>query len=97
MKISLTQDFRTLDELESDPRSVVKHARESGPVVVTVNGKPDVVILSAAQYEWDQHRSRLKKLIAEGEEDIAAGRVQSLEDFAKEIGCEDALANGTSE
>lgn len=86
MHISLTQDFRTIEELEKDPRSVVDQVHETGrPVVLTRDGKPDLILLDAATYERNLRVKNLKELLEEGEADRAAGRVQSIEDFEAEF------------
>jgi len=60
--------------------------------VITVNGKPAAVLMSAAQFdswkETDEIMSDplLMKDIREAEEDIKAGRVEDWEDVKKELG-----------
>lgn len=60
--------------------------------VITVNGKPAAVLMSAEQYkswkETDEIMSdpALMKAIREGEEDEKAGRVYDWEDIKKELG-----------
>ena len=59
--------------------------------VITVNGKPAAVLMSAAEYEsWKETNEiladpGLMKAIKEGEEDIKAGRVYDWEDVKKEL------------
>jgi prevent-host-death family protein len=63
--------------------------------VITVNGSPAAVLISAAEYEsWKETNEimsdpQLMKDIAEGEKDIAAGRVYNWEDVKKELGFDD--------
>lgn len=60
--------------------------------VVTVNGKPAAVIMSAREYEgWKETNEiladkGLMKAIRQGEKDIQAGRVSDWEDIKKELG-----------
>lgn len=60
--------------------------------VITVNGKPAAVILSAAEYEsWKETEEILAdkqamKEIKEAEEDIKAGRVHKWADVKRELG-----------
>jgi prevent-host-death family protein len=52
MPISVTEDIRSVSELKRDTRKIFRHLHETGrPMVVTVKGKPDVVLLDAAVYE----------------------------------------------
>ena len=59
--------------------------------IITVNGKPAAVLMSAQEYEsWRETNEilsdpKLVKSIKEGEEDIKNGRFITLEDFRKEL------------
>ncbi len=86
MSISLTEDFKTVEELTAQPRQVLEQVHRTGrPVVITKNGKPDVVILDAATYERKLNTLHLAQLLAEGEAAIKAGQVRSLEEFEEEF------------
>jgi prevent-host-death family protein len=60
--------------------------------VITVNGTPAAVLMSAAEFEsWKETMDilsdpELMKDIKEAEEDIKAGRVYDWEDVKKELG-----------
>ena len=60
--------------------------------VITVNGSPAAVLMSAAEYDsWNETLdiladSRLVKSIKQGEEDIKKGRVYKWEDVKKDPG-----------
>ena len=60
--------------------------------VITVNGSPAAVLMSAAEYDsWKETLdiladSRLVKSIKQGEEDIKKGRVYKWEDVKKDPG-----------
>ena len=60
--------------------------------IITVNGTPAAVLISADEYEsWKETNEimadpALMKAIAEGEEDIKKGRVHDWEDVKKELG-----------
>lgn len=86
MSISLTEDFRTLDELKESPEAIVRQVQNSeNGVVVTVKGKPAAVMLGVKQYEWLVHLVNFSRLIHEGEADIRAGRVRPIEEFIREL------------
>lgn len=59
--------------------------------VITVNGKPAAVLMSAAEYEsWKETNEILSdkglmKAIKQGEKDLEAGRVYDWEDVKKEL------------
>jgi len=76
----------TLAELRAAPLAVVKRARKPGhAIVVTSKGKPDVVVLSAADFERRLKLTNLALLIAEAEADVAAGRIRSAREFFAEF------------
>ena len=60
--------------------------------VITVNGKPAAVIMSAREYEgWKETNEiladkQLMKAIKQGEKDIEEGRVYDWEEVKKELG-----------
>lgn len=80
------ENRKTLAELESDPRAIVAQVHRTGqPVVVTVDGEPDVVIVNAATYERQLKKLNLAALLAEAERDIQAGRTAPIETFLDEL------------
>lgn len=86
MPLSVTEDIRSVSDLKRDTKGIFRHVHETGrPVVVTVNGKPGVVILDAAVYERRLKESNLARLIAAAEADVRAGRVRPAREALKEI------------
>ena len=86
MSISLTEDIKTMVELQENAQEIVDQIHQTGrPVVVTSGGKPDVVILDAAAYERRLKIANLAQLLMEGEADVRAGRVRPAEDFFDEL------------
>ena len=87
MSISLTEDIKTVAELEHRPLEILRQIHETGrPVVVTVEGKPDVVMMDAATLERRLKTADLARLLLEGEADARAGRVRAAREFLREIG-----------
>jgi prevent-host-death family protein len=86
MSISLTEDVKTVADLERNPRALVEQARETGrPIVIAEAGKPSVVLIDAAAYEHIVKSLNLARLLAEGEADVRAGRVRPASEFLKEL------------
>jgi prevent-host-death family protein len=86
MSISLKEDFRSLAEFEEDPREIVKQVHRTGrPVVVTVKGKPDLIVLDAGAFERRLKLVNLAGLLAEAEADVRAGRTRPAEEFLSEL------------
>lgn len=85
MTLSLTEDIKTVSELKKGLRAVLDQIRETGrPVVVTVNGKPEAVLIDVETYERKLKVLNLVSLLAEGEEDVRRGRTRSATAFLKE-------------
>jgi prevent-host-death family protein len=86
MAISLTEDFTTLEELRADPAVVIAKVHRTGrPVVVTVQGKPDVVILDAAVYESRVKAVNFAQLVAQAEAEVRAGLARPVKEASKEL------------
>jgi len=86
MAISLTEDIRPLTDLKRNTQKILDHIHKTGrPVILTKNGKADAVLLDARTYEKHLKASNLAKLLAAGEEDIAAGRECEMGQFLREF------------
>ncbi len=86
MPLSLTEDVKTVSELKKSLRAVLEQIRKTGrPVVVTVNGKPDAVLIDVETYERKLKALNLVGLLAEAEENIRRGRTRSASAFLKEF------------
>lgn len=70
---------------------VDKAKRKLDNFIITVNGSPAAVLMSAAEYEsWNETNEimsdpDLMKAIREGEDDIKNGRYVTLEELEKEL------------
>ena len=52
MHISLTEDIRSVTELKRNTRAIFNHLHQTGrPIVLTVNGKADAVMIEAKTFE----------------------------------------------
>lgn len=73
------------------PHLVDSAKRKLSEYIITVNGSPAAVLISAAEYEsWKEtseilSNPELMKAIKKGEEDIKADRVYDWEDIKKEL------------
>jgi prevent-host-death family protein len=86
MAISLTEDFKTAEELTNQTEAILEQVQKNGrPVVITHGGKPAAVLLDVAKYEWMVHLLNLSRLLNEGMEDVRAGRVRPAEEVFKEL------------
>ena len=86
MPLSLTEDVKTVSEVKQNLRAVLGQIRDTGrPVVVTVNGKPDAVLIDVETYERKLKVLNLVGLLAEGEQDVQQGRTRPASAFLKEF------------
>jgi len=86
MPISVTEDIRSVSELKRDTKKIFRHLDETGgPLVVTVKGRPDVVLLDAAVYEKRLAEINLTRLLSEAEADVREGRVRPAREAMKDI------------
>jgi prevent-host-death family protein len=78
MSLSLLGDVRSATDLRRNTLEILQQIHETGrPVIVTVNGKADAVLLDIRIYEEHLTAFKLARLLVEGEGDIAAGRVRA--------------------
>lgn len=77
MGLNLIEDIKSVSEFKKQIREVFTQVHRTGrPVVITVNGRPDVVVLDAAVFERKLSVLNLRALLAEGEADVAARRTR---------------------
>lgn len=82
MTIHITQDIRSVTELKRNMKEVFAHMHKTKrPVILTVNGKADAVLMDAKAYE----KQMILLAIAEGDRDIAAGRTRPFREVLKEL------------
>jgi prevent-host-death family protein len=56
MDINITDDIKSITDLKRDTNKILKQVHDTGrPVVLTVNGKAEAVLLDAKEYEKITH------------------------------------------
>jgi len=82
MPLSITEDICSVAELQRDANSILAHLHSTKrPVILTVNGKADAVLVDASEYEKTTRAFNVLKLLIPAEEDIQAGRYAEATDF----------------
>ena len=87
--INLSRDIQSLSTFKRNTNELINQMKETGnPMVLTVNGKAELVVQDAAAYQ--KLLDTLEKLetligIKKGLEDIATGNTQSLNQFIEEM------------
>ena len=86
MAISITEDIRSITELKRNTNAVLEQIHKTKrPVILTVNGKADAVILDAKEYEKMTNAFSLLKPLAPAEEDIKEGHHTEAKDFFRDF------------
>jgi len=86
MPISITEDIKTVSDLKRKTGEVFKQLHRTGrPIIVTVNGKPDVVLIDVESFERKLKTLNLRALIAEAERDVKKGHTRPARDFLREL------------
>ena len=86
MSISFAEDIRSVTDLKRHTREILDHVHQSGrPLVLTVNGRADSVLIDAKVYEKQLKAMNLARLLSEGEAQIATGQTRSARAFLDEF------------
>lgn len=84
--LSLKESIRPSSEIRNHYSEISRRCREEGEVVInTVNGKGDTVTLNYEEYKRQKARVELLEILAESEEDVRNGRVESIENTFENI------------
>lgn len=71
--------IRPSSDLQYHYAEISKVCKEScRPVIITVNGRADTIIMSLQEYRRMQAELELLRMLADGEADVAADRVAPL-------------------
>lgn len=83
------KDIESLTAFKRNTNEYVKKIKKSGnPLVLTVNGKAELVVQDAESYQRMLEildRAETIEAVREGLESVRQGRTMSLEDFDKEM------------
>ena len=86
MSLSISEDIKSVSELKKKTNEIFRQMHHTGrPIIVTVNGRPDAVLLGVDVFEKKLKSLNLGTLLAEAEIDIREGRTRGARDFLKEF------------
>jgi prevent-host-death family protein len=87
--LDISRDIHSLTDFKKNTSEFVQQLKATGePVVLTINGKAELVVQDAASYQKLREaaeEARVLEGIREGLEDMEAGRTVSLDDFKKHV------------
>ncbi|MEA5574217.1 type II toxin-antitoxin system Phd/YefM family antitoxin [Calothrix sp. UHCC 0171] len=87
--LNISRDIHSLSSFKRNTLEFIEQMKQTGePVVLTVNGKAELVVQDAESYQ--KLLDALEKLeaiagIKKGLEDVEAGRTNSLSEFEREM------------
>jgi prevent-host-death family protein len=83
-RISPSEDIRSVTDLKRNTREILNHLHASGrPVILTVNGRADSVLLDVRVYEKHLQAGNLAKLLAPAEREVEKGQTRPAREFLK--------------
>jgi prevent-host-death family protein len=86
MSLSISEDIKTVSDLKKKTNEIFKQLHNTGrPIVVTVNGKPDAILMDVDVFEKKMKALNLGLLLAQAEKDVKDGRTKDARIFLKEI------------
>jgi len=86
MTLSITQDIRSITDLKRKTNAILEQIhRTKRPVVLTVNGKAEAVLVDAEEYEKMLSAFNLLKLLVPAEEDVQEKRYRSARAFFEDF------------
>ena len=84
--ISPSEDIRSVTDLKRNTRDILDHLHATGrPVILTVNGRADSVLLDVRVYEMHLQAGNLARLLAPAEREVENGRTRPAREFLKEF------------
>ena len=85
-QMSPSEDIRSVTDLKRKTRDILDHLDATGrPVILTVNGRADSVLLDVRVYEKYLRAGNLAKLLGPAERDVEDSRTRPARDFLKEL------------
>src|SRR4030042_5651070 len=85
-QMSPSEDIRSVTDLKRNTREILDHLHATGrPVILTVNGRADSVLLDVRVYETHLQAGNLARLLAPAEREGEKGRTRHAREFLTEL------------
>ena len=85
-RIRPSEDIRSVTDLKRNTREILDHLHATGrPVILTVNGRADSVLLDVRVYEMHLQAGNLARLLAPAEREVENSRTRPAREFLKEF------------
>jgi prevent-host-death family protein len=84
--MSPSEDIRSVTDLKRNTREILDHLHRTGrPVILTVNGRANSVLLDVRVYEKHLQAGNLARLLAPAEREMESGRTRPAREFLREF------------
>lgn len=86
MAINIVEDICSVTDLKKNTSGLIQQVHKTHrPIVLTVNGKAEAVLIDAEEYEKSEEALALAKMLLKAEQDIANERIRPAKEFFKEF------------
>lgn len=86
MILSASEDIAPISEVKARFAEMLDHSRENHrPTIVTQNGRATGILMAIEDWEAQQRKIQLLKLLAEGEDSLRTSEPVSLADVKKRL------------
>lgn len=86
MVINFNSDIRPVTDLKRHTRDILAQIHKTGrPVVLTVNGKADAILIDAKMYEKHLKAGNLSRLLTPAEQDVLSKKTRPMRPFLKDF------------
>ena len=86
MTVNIAEDIYPITELKRDTSAMVKKVNETGrPLVLTVNGKAQAVLMGAGEFDRLSQAMIMLRSLVPAEEDVRQGRVMDARTFFRKF------------
>src|SRR4030042_3294661 len=86
LTLSISRDHKSVSDLKKKTNEIFKQMHDTGrPIIVTVNGRPDAVLLDVEVFENKLKSLNLGLLLAEAENDVKNKSTRNARAFLKEL------------
>ena len=84
--MNISKDIKSVTYLKTRAADLLKQINETHrPVIITQNGEPKAILQDPESFEQMRNAIGILKLIAQGEEDIKAGKLRAQEEVFEKI------------
>ena len=86
MPLCVSEDIHSITDLKRNTATLLNQVHSTGrPVILTVNGRAEVVMLDAREYDKLIGAFRLLKDLLPAEEEVRAGKTRDAKEFFRVI------------